>query len=311
MHENEYIGMFSGVHRRTPYSADAEIVKTPDGFELFSIDGFSETDDFFENTPPEQIGNNLAVAACSDLLACGAVPEILLQSWNIDEAKGMDYYKKIACGIEKVLKHYNADCIGGDIGTSVPWSYTAAVRGHSGTVPVTRTASRRIPFTLYSTGLFGEANLAAFLREPMPKLKCRPPVPPGALFATDSSGGFFDALENFRRVNHGMCLRINLSHLISPEVFGKWPEKFDPFWTLIGGVGEYELLFAMPRGVKTDAIRIGEGDFSAPEENDFALFFQGKETPFARMKTPPPDYRAIPPGEWVNATKNYILRELL
>lgn len=303
MCEDEFIRLFAEVHGTTPYSADAEIVKTADGFELFSIDGFSEDEDLFEHTPPERIGRNMAQAACSDLLACGVKPELLLQSWNIDDAKEPEYYRAIADGIENVLRHYGAKCIGGDIGCSRPWNWTATVRGRSATPPVMRIASKRIPFDLYLSGPLGEANLAAFLQESMPEFKRRDPVPPETLFATDTSGGLFDAMENFRRVNPGLRLRFAFIEAISLTVFERWPKGFDPLWALIGGAGEYELLYAVPRGFPADGIRIGEGEFADCRETELLLLVEGKA--IGRVRCSPPDFRALPREEWEQATKTY------
>lgn len=303
MRESEFIKMFASVHGITPYAADAEIVGSGNGFELFSTDGFSETEDFFTRTPPEIIGRNMAAGACSDLLACGVRPEILLQAWNIDGAKGEDYYRGIAEGIERVLRHYGAKCIGGDIGAAVPWNWTATVIGHSAESPVTRIARERIPFDLYVSGGMGRANLAMFLDEPMPEFALHEPVPAAAIFATDTSGGFFDALENIRRVNCGMVLEVEFGKAVSPEIFRKWPDGFEPVWVLIGGVGEYELLFAVPRGVQAEGFKIGEGWFREETENDFRLSVDGK--PAGRMKSGPPDYRNAPSSEWLPMTMNY------
>lgn len=305
MLEDEYIKMLAGIHGTNPYFADAEIVETTDGFELFSIDGFSETEDFFTNTPAEIIGNNIAVAVCSDLLACGLKPEILLQSWNIDDTKGKDYYREIAFGIEMVLQYYGAKCIGGDIGTANPWNYTAIVKANSKTRPITRVAARRIPFDLYISGVMGEVNMTVFMKMPMPKLAMRSPVPAEALFATDSSGGFFDTLENFRRVNHGMQLEIDVLSTISPKISKKCPSQFNPIWSLIGGAGEYELVYAVPKGMLTNGIKVGTGYFTEDLENDFQMFADGKA--IGRMKSAPPDYRDIAPEQWLDATKNYFL----
>lgn len=308
MNESRYIRLFSGIHGSTPYLADAEIMARPDGFALFSIDSFSEEEDFFRNTPPGIIGHNMAAAVCSDLLACGVRPELLLQAWNIDESRGEDYYRRIADGIEEVLRHYRAFSPGGDTGSAKQWNYTAAAIAHSASAPVRRRTSRRVPFDLYLSGGLGTTNLAVFLGSPLPEIPLREPVPPDALFGTDTSGGFFDALENFRRVNRGMRLCIDLERVLAPELRTQCPPGISSaYFTLIGGAGEYELLFAVEQGTELPGmIRIGEGDFRKDDDPRNEVTFLEGETPLGNMKSPPPDYREIPPERYLQETGNYF-----
>lgn len=300
MRENEYIAMFSGIHGTAPFAADAERF----GNRIVSMDSFSETEDFFTHTPPETIGHNLAAAACSDLLACGAKPEILIQSWNIDDSKPLDHYKAIASGIEKVLRHYGAKCLGGDLGSARPWQWTAAVSAEC-PEPIMRTTSRREPFDLYISGPMGRSNLALMQGAAMPEIPLRDPVPRGALFATDTSGGFFDALENFRRVNSGMKLFFEAEKVLAPEILHR--SDLDPMLFLIGGVGEYELVYAMPRGQSAPGIKVGEGEFDSGKDNSFRWSLNGQN---GVMRNPPPDYRNILPEQWFAATADY-LREMM
>ena len=296
MRENEYIGMFSGVHGTAPFAADAERF----GDRIVSMDSFSETEDFFTHTPPEIIGHDLAAGACSDLLASGVRPEFLVQSWNIDDSKPMEYYRKIASGIENVLRHYGAKCLGGDLGSARPWQWTAAVSAECKR-PVTRAASSREPFDLYVSGPMGRGNLAVFRGAAMPEIPLRDPVPRGALFATDTSGGFFDALENFRRVNESMKLFFEAEKVLAPEILHCGDP--DPMLFLIGGVGEYELVYAMPRGMTVSGVKVGEGEFMSGKDNSFHWSFDGLN---GIMKSPPPDYRNLPPEQWIQATLDYL-----
>ena len=249
----------------------------------------------------------MIASAISDLLACGVKPEFIVQNWDVDSSKGDDFYKCVALGVENVLHHYGAFCLGGDTGSASPWRYAATVFGRTKNKPVTRVTSRRVQFDLYLSGKLGDANLAGFTSEPMPKIELREPVPLNALFATDTSGGFFDALENFRRVNTGMSLKIEFTDVISDIVLEKWPKKMNPVFTLIGGIGEYELIFAMPRNLRgtVDAIRVGEGEFTGRIENDFLFDIRGKTV--GSMKAAPPDYRNISPENYLEATKLYFL----
>lgn len=287
MNEQKMIEKISGIHGQSPFLSDAELF----GKMLYSMDSFSKTEDFFEITPPETVGHNMAAAACSDLLACGAKPEFLIQTWNIDDSEPEEFYLHAARGIESVLNHYGAKCIGGDMGCSSPWSWTATVGGTAKTAPVQRRTDRKIPFDLYLSGSVGDANIAAFFHREMPRIELREPVPAHALFATDTSGGFFDALENFRRLEPQLSIEIETIPYTEHEPL-PFPEEF----LLIGGVGEYELLYAVPAGCSADGIRIGTGDFSGS-----GIRFKNGGI----MKSPPPDYREIPPDQWVVATEQY------
>ena len=221
MKEHEMIRNIAGIHGLTPFSADAEQF----GNMLYSMDSFSKTEDFFEFTPPEIIGHNMAAAACSDLLASGIKPDFLIQAWNIDNSDPEEYYLSISRGIESVLQHYGAICIGGDMGCSSPWNWTATVGGNLKSAPVQRKASQKIPFDLYLSGSLGDANLAAFFRKEMPLIELRNPVPQNSLFATDTSGGFFDALENFRRVNPELSIELENIPCAVQETL-PFPEEF-------------------------------------------------------------------------------------
>lgn len=303
MQEHELIETFANVFGNTPYLADAEILPDHGDFALFSVDSFSEREDFFQNLTPRQIGHQMAYAACSDILACGALPEYLLQNWSCDSAHGLDFYKEVSEGINEVLQHYGAKCIGGDIGTANEWIWTATVTGHA-SKPIRRIASQRIDFDLYSSGPLGEANAAIFCGQKLPIFALRQPVPQNALFATDTSGGLLDALENFRRVNHGLCLDLDVNASLSPEVQKLLPAEAQVGWTLVGGIGEYELLYALPKGTACkDGIKIGTGNFcDASSDNHIRLLWDGK---YGVMKEAPPDYRNVPKENWLSVTAEY------
>lgn len=288
MNEVDMIRRFTAIHNTNPFGADAERF----GDMLFTMDSFSCDEDFFHFTPPERIGHNMAAALLSDLLSCGIKGEFVISSWTIDSKLPPEFYEECAKGIEKVLSHYGVRCIGGDMGSAPQWCWTAAAGGKDTlSVPVTRIASAKVPFDLYASGPFGDANLAAFYKKAMPEIELRPPVPPGSLFATDSSGGFLDALENFRRVNPALTLFLEDIPIAAPQEF-PFPQEY----LLIGGAGEYELLYAVPAGMKTQGLFLGRGDFSG----------KGIHFPNGKVMTaPPPDYREITPDRYLEATERY------
>jgi thiamine monophosphate kinase len=303
MQEHQWIETFAAVLGTSPYQADAEIRQDSDGFALYSMDSFSEREDFLANLPPRQIGRNMAYAACADILACGAVPESLLQCWSCDDSHGLSFYKEVSEGVRDVLSHYGACCLGGDLGSATEWIWTATVIAHTGR-PVTRVASERVDFDMYVSGPLGEANAAVFRRQSLSAFPWRSPVPKNAILATDTSGGLFDALENFRRVNHGLRMELDAEAVISPSVHNMLPASAEPGWTLVGGVGEYELLFALPAGSPCrEGVKIGSGYFCKEfGDNDIRLLYHGK---WGTMKAAPPDYRAIPKADWLSVTARY------
>ena len=302
MQEQKLIEVFSRIHSTRPFGADAEVVPFDGTNLLVSTDSFSEREDFLYGLEPEAMGRVMAYGAIADILSCGTNPEFLVQAWNIDCSHDEKFYERVAHGVQQVVSHYGAKVVGGDIGSAKEWCWTATVFGTSKT-PVRRVASQREDFDLYATGLFGAANVAAFLGRPITEPSLRDPVPRNALFATDTSGGLFDALENFRRVNPGMWLELDAERAVSPEVARSIQPGVEKGWALVGGVGEYELLFAVAAGTPVaDAVKIGRGGFSAQDECDFRVKYGGK---IGRMSTPPPDYRAIKPQDWLGMTAEY------
>ena len=302
MNEQSFIEVFSHVHGTRPFGADAEVVPFEGANLLVTTDSFSEREDFLAGLKPEAMGRVMAYGAIADILACGAKPEFLSQAWNIDELHDERFYERVAQGVQQVVSHYGAKVIGGDIGSAKEWCWTATVFATSAS-PVRRIAAKRVDFDLYATGPFGAANVAAFLGRPVPENALRDPVPGNALFATDTSGGLFDALENFRRVNPGMWLELDAECAVSQEIAQSLPSGVEKGWALVGGVGEYELVFAVPAGTPVvDAVKIGHGGFAAQDECDFRITYGGK---VGRMSTPQPDYRAIPRENWLASTADY------
>ena len=302
MQEQKLIEIFSRIHGTRPFGADAEVMPFEGTYLLVSTDSFSEREDFLSGLEPKTMGRVMAYGAIADILACGAKPDFLVQSWSIDKLHDERFYERVAQGVQQVVSHYGAKVVGGDIGLAKEWCWTATVFASCKT-PVRRVASQRVDFDLYATGPFGAANAAAFLGRSVPEPALRDPVPGNALFATDTSGGLFDALENFRRVNPGVWLELDAERAVSPEIARSLPPGVEKGWALVGGVGEYELVFSVPVGTSVaDAVKIGRGGFAAQAACDFRIMYGGK---IGHMSTPPPDYRAIPRENWLAETASY------
>ena len=301
--EQKLIELFSRVHGTRPFGADAEIVPFGGTNLLVSTDSFSEREDFLAGLEPEAMGRVMAYGAIADILSCGAKPEFLVQAWNVDASHDARFYARVAEGVQQVVSHYGAKVVGGDVGSAPEWCWTATVFAACAS-PVRRRASRRVDFDLYVTGALGAANAAVALGRPVPEPALRPPVPADALFATDTSGGLFDALENVRRVNPGLRLEVDADAAIAPELARALPDGMEPGWALVGGVGEYELLFAVPRGERVEgAIKIGCGGFDDSGSDSIVSVKSGSKT--GRMVSPPPDYRAVAQNQWLAVTAAY------
>ncbi len=301
MRENDLIETLASVHGSSPFTADAEFLPNSDGgYTVMSMDSFSESEDFLTGLSSEQMGRQMAAGAVSDLLACGVQPQYLIQNWSYDSDHSLEFYRQVAVGIQQVLEHYGATCVGGDIGTAAHWQWTATVVGNAA-APIARKASRRTPFNLYATGPMGEANAAVFIHHPLPPFALHSPIPSKALFATDTSGGFLDALQNFNRANNGLELDVYCDRALSPRVRDLLPATAEPGWALVGGVGEYELVFALPKDASEphDDLLIGKGSFVDSADNVIRLHTADGHCGILRSL---PDYRDIPSEQWLDAT---------
>ena len=303
MNEELLICALKRIHGIRPYEADADAVPAGLGTLLVSSDSFSAAEDFLAGLNPVDMGRLMAYGACTDLLACGARPEAVTQIWTCSPDESLGFYGQVAEGVQDVLAHYGAKVIGGDVATASEWSWSATVMGHVGR-PVRRVASAQVDFDLYVSDPLGRANASVALGLPLPMPTLRDPVPADALFATDTSGGFFDALENFRRVNPGMWIEADCERALAPEVRTSLPSGVEPGWTLVGGVGEYALVFAVPSGTSVhEGLRIGRGGFKGGDASaEIRLRADGRE---GRMVESPPDWRAVAPADRLAVVARY------
>ena len=303
MNEERLIRALQRIHGFRPYEADADVAPDGSGMLLVSTDSFSVAEDFLAGLAPLDMGRLMAYGACTDLLACGACPETMTQVWTCSPDGPIEFYEQVAEGVQEVLSHYGAKVIGGDVATASDWSWNATVMSHAGR-PVRRVASARVDFDLYVSDPLGCANAAVALGRPLPLPTLRDPVPADALFATDTSGGLFDALENFRRVNPGMWIEVDCERAIAPDVRAVLPSGVEPGWTLVGGVGEYALVFAVPSETAVrEGLWIGRGGFNGGDAAaEIRLQANGRE---GRMIESPPDWRSVAPAERLAVVARY------
>ena len=303
MNEEYFIRALQRIHGLRPYESDADAVPFGPGMLLVSSDAFSLAEDFLAGLSPRDMGRFMATGACTDLLASGARPEALTQVWTCSPSDPPSFYEQVAEGVQDVLAHYGARVIGGDVAMASEWSWSATVFGHAAR-PVRRVAAARVDFDLYVSDPLGLANAAVALGHPVPLPSWRDPVPSGTLFATDTSGGFFDALENFRRGNPGLPLEVDRGRVLAPELRALLPAGVEPGWTRVGGVGEYALFFAVPRGTSVcDGLWVGRGGFrDASAAVEILLKTDGRT---GRQKEAPPDWRAVAPEDRLAVVARY------
>ncbi|MCQ2394614.1 MAG: AIR synthase related protein [Kiritimatiellae bacterium] len=303
MNEESFIRSLQRIHGMRPYESDADCVPSGEGELLVSSDSFSLQEDFLAGLALRDMGRLMAYGACTDLLACGASPKAMTQVWTCSATEPMSFYEQVATGIQDVLVHYDMRLLGGDVAMAAEWSWSATVMGRV-CRPVRRVASARVDFDLYVSDPLGAANAAVALARPLPMPVWCDPVPAEALFATDTSGGFLDAMENFRRVNPGLWMEVDCDRAIAREVVDALPSGVEPGWTLVGGVGEYALVFAVPAGTPVpNGIWVGHGGFRAETvDTEIRLNAHGCT---GRIKASPPDWRSVAPKDRLGVVAKY------
>jgi thiamine-monophosphate kinase len=230
-----------------PFECDAELLRIGNETWALSIDDFSPEEDLFTSDNPQRLGANLITATLSDLLAAGAEPRFFMHALTLPPNAGSDFLHGLRDGISETLKRAGCFLCGGDLGQGPTWRYSGFAMG-----PVSRPLTRKLPNTssaLWVTGQLGDANLAALLQAPTPAFELRlqeaAAIRKYATGCIDTSGGLMDALWTLHSLNPN--LRIELHRERIPLADGLSSiGNIPPEAALVGGAGEYELLFATP-----------------------------------------------------------------
>ncbi len=254
-----------------PFESDSEIIKLGNRNWAFTIDEFSEDEDFFSSGDPFLLGWNLVIATISDLLAVGATPAFFLQVIGVPESmpqkgtaggkrssKGTkimdndrsdpgDFCDGLMKGVSAALKHNNSFLIGGDVSKSSGWRYVGNAIGSFDNQPILRTTEKE-SLCLYVTGEFGAGNLPALDRNYQVRLNSRikemESMRDHLALAMDTSDGLRNTLLTISRVNprHALVADID-SAPIQPDVKAFClKNRIPPEGFLFGSAGEYELL---------------------------------------------------------------------
>jgi len=292
MREEQSIENILGHFRRSasqknkPFTCDAEIIDI--GGKLFAVtmDEFSPDEDMFGDIAPHILGRNLAIAAISDLFACGAMPRFFMHSIVAVEKMDPSFFK----GISEVLEECGCFLIGGDTGGGDSFRYTAAVIG---TVDGDKYLSRQLPRSeqsLWITGKLGDANLAAFNSSAMPPFELRLEeaayIRNNATGCIDTSGGLIDAMWMLQKVNPKMRFEIDADKLPFDESVRQFclAAELPQIAFAFGGAGEYELLFTTPPQTATPVNAACIGRTSICGEGGIYIKFNGK---LKRIEEPP------------------------
>jgi thiamine-monophosphate kinase len=248
----------SNCQRNELFECDAEIVQIGDNLWGLTMDDFSPAEDLFTSEDPVKLGANLAVATLSDLLAAGAEPKFFMHSVSLPRSVEREFVDGLMEGIRTVLGSLNCAMCGGDVGTADPWRFCGFAMGP---ISSDRPLTRRLPQeqqTLWVTGKLGDANLAALQETPTPQFELR--IKEAELirsYATgciDTSGGLFDALWILHEQNPELRFDVRMNDIPMAEGIDHAAavKGFPMESALLGGAGEYELLFAIPEAPTSD-----------------------------------------------------------
>lgn len=257
MNEYEFIKKITSKFKRSPlqrnklFESDSEIVEIDGRPWGMSMDEFSPEEDLFTSADPFELGSNLAVAVLSDLFASGIRPVFYMHALSLPHDMDEFFAEKLLDGIKNILDKSGCMLCGGDTGTSVSsWRYCGFAIGPAA---VSEPLTRVLPVkrqSLMLTGFLGDANLAAFAKTETPHFELRNKeadfISRKACGCIDTSGGFIDALWLLKKMNPLLRFEIHMESLPLCAALKAFSEKtgIPREAALVGGAGEYELLFA-------------------------------------------------------------------
>ena len=238
--------------RNDPFTCDSELIEIGGQLWALTMDEFTPEEDLFTEENPRKLGSNITVATLSDLLAAGAEPAFFMQSVAFSKNKSPEYISEFCSGIQSILDKAGCFLCGGDTGTSSSWRFTGFAMGR---VPDNKPVTRIFPVEpqiLWVTGSLGGANLAALTKRPTPVFELRTDtarlIRKYASACIDTSGGFLDSIWQLHTLNPDMNITVDCELLPFADGIAEYTATSGiPAETaLLGGAGEYELLFATP-----------------------------------------------------------------
>lgn len=287
--------------QNAPFTCDAELVWLDDQLWGLTLDDFSPEEDRFTTENPELLGANLAIATLSDLLAAGAEPAWYMHALSLPGHCDEEFITGLTRGISQVLARSGCALCGGDIGTAESWRYCGFAMGR---IPDNKALTHCLPLqshTLWITGALGAANIAAFTGIPTPPFALRGDaarlIRKVGTACIDTSSGFFDALWLLHEQNPHMHFTIDLTQvpLADGVVDITRALGIPALAALLGGAGEYELLFTTPEQFDDVQQLLATGAFpigiATPGDAGIILTQAGQQ--LVAMSYPPPCPRDI------------------
>jgi thiamine-monophosphate kinase len=267
MTEYEIIRSMAAKHRRSKdqlnqlFECDAELIKIGDQVWGLTMDDFSPAEDLFTCADPSKLGANLAVATISDLLAAGVEPKFFMHAVSLPDSTESSFIEGLSEGIETILRQAGCTLCGGDLGKSDAWRYCGFCMGP---VVSPKPLTHRVPKenqTLWVTGKLGDANLAAVLKSQTPSFELRlneaAVIRKHATACIDTSGGLMDALWLLHAMSPGVRFDLHTEKIpLAPGIREASAHAgFPAEAALLGGAGEYELLFTTQKDLsKTELV---------------------------------------------------------
>lgn len=307
MHETDAIVAMRNLFAVSPrqknavFTCDAELVTLGSTVYGLSMDEFSPEEDALPSYDPEALGKNLAVAVIADVLAAGCIPELYMHA-IVAPKENTVFCENFALGVRTVLVEGNCFLLGGDFGSATAWRYTGFAMGRAAeTGPLTRVLPQKAQ-SLWVTGTIGDGNrhaLAGTMPSFEPRFAEAAAMRRIATACMDTSGGLADSLLTLARCNPGHVFDINGNSIpYEAESLAAVNTDGMPKAALaLGGAGEYELLFAAPKGADCPfATRIGSVfPATGPERGETpGVFWNGLKLP-ERL----PDPRASDRKEYI------------
>lgn len=233
------------------FGCDAELVTIgPETWGL-TIDEFTPEEDRFSMEDPARLGRNLVTATLSDLLAAGIAPRFFLSALSVPPRPGREFIDGVTSGMASVLQEAGCVHCGGDLGCADPWRFTGFAMGP---LAARQPLTHRLPAgtqVLCVTGTLGDLNLATFLGTPTPAIEFRGAeaalIREHATACMDTSGGLMDALWMFHERSPTARIVVDASSVPVDASARQFAEGagIPAEALLLGGAGEYELLFAI------------------------------------------------------------------